>query len=103
MPQAILTAEQVLNGHLRLSEEEKTSVIKQLISISGYRVFSEDLFCHKVLYFDDPLKANAFGLAVSIRGDSYIGGPHNGTKCGRDKSFDKIDRAYGKVYAVTCN
>ena len=81
---------------------ERGFVISNLLSHAGYRLFSEDYFCHKVYYYETSEAAEFAGLAIRLRGDAYVGGPFSGTPCGRDSGFDRIDKQYGNVYGVTC-
>ena len=99
---AVWIAEHIIYDKGEVSPEDRDACIKHLFTVAGYRMFSENYFCHKVVYFDAPHKANLYGLAIRLLGQCYIGGPSHGTPCGRDKNFDKIDRQCGQVYGVTC-
>lgn len=65
-------------------------------------VKSDSRICFGIEWFATEEEAEAFGEEVRKRGDRYNGGWFHGMACGRDYSFDHVDKETSKkLYAVT--
>lgn len=58
--------------------------------------------CFGISYFDNEKDADTYAAHVRSLGLTYNGGWFHGMPCGRDKSFDHIEKDTGvQLYAVT--
>ena len=66
------------------------------------RVKRDSRICFGIAYFSTEADAEAYAGHVWAMGYTYNGGFYHGRACGRDKSFDHVDKETGKnLYAVT--
>lgn len=75
--------------------------IAALLKQAGPPVEIDGRICFGIHYFDTEEKADAYGQAVRLRGDTYNGGYSHGASCGRDKSWDYVRKDGVKLYGVT--
>lgn len=57
--------------------------------------------CFAIAYFKTEADADIYAADVERRGVTYNGGWFHGMPCGRDKTWDYVDKEHGKLYAVT--
>lgn len=84
-----------------LSREESEALQHELHTAAGYRAFTKHHICHGVHYYLTEENAILAGLAVRLRNERVIGGFYHGMQCGRDVTFDHVDKQYGLVFGVT--
>ena len=69
-------------------------------NIKGY-VTSDQRICFGILYYDSEEAAQEAAKETIAQGNRYNGGWFHGMACGRDKSWDHVDKDGRKLYAVT--
>jgi len=57
--------------------------------------------CFGIAFFTTKADAARYARHVRERGHTYNGGWFHGRPCGRDASWDHIDKELGQLYAVT--
>jgi hypothetical protein len=75
--------------------------IHELLLKAGRPVEMDSRICFGIHFFDTEEKANFYGQAIRLRGDTYNGGYSHGASCGRDKSWDYVRKDGVKLYGVT--
>lgn len=94
-------ANDCIDGKLKLSDKEVDELLRELQDAAGYRLFTKNHICHGVHFYSTEESAILAGLAVRLRGEYVMGGLYHGMKCGRDATFDHVDKQYGLVFGVT--
>ncbi len=61
----------------------------------------ESRICFGIAWFKTEAEADRYGAHVRKAGYTYNGGFYHGMLCGRDKSWDYVDKELGQLYAVT--
>ena len=75
--------------------------IKALFTQAGRPVEIDGRTCYGIHFFDSEEKADLYGRAIALRGDTYNGGYSHGRPCGRDESWDYVRKDGVKLYGVT--
>lgn len=57
--------------------------------------------CFAIAYFTSEADAKTYDDWVRKQGYTYNGGWFDGMPCGRDKTWDYVDKELGQLYAVT--
>lgn len=74
---------------------------QQQKSIHELAVKTDSRTCFGIAYFKTEEEAMEIDKRVRAEKQQYNGGWFHGMACGRDKSFDYVDKDLGKLYAVT--
>ncbi len=64
-------------------------------------VKTDSRICFGIKYFASEADADRYAEHVVATGQTYNGGFYHGMACGRDKTWDHVDKELGQLYAVT--
>lgn len=69
--------------------------------VKDHAVKHDVRICFALVFFKGAEIANLAGEQSQLAGNTYNGGWFHGMSCGRDKSFDYVDKDHGQLYAVS--
>ena len=64
-------------------------------------VKTDSRICFGIAYFTSEDDAQTYSEHVRAKGITYNGGWFDGMPCGRDRTWDHVDKELGQLFAVT--